>query len=94
METIFELRKDISTPNRYIRAGERRTQKEWEAEFPGCLSIGNRTWFIDLSDNTRMEDLAANVVDEIFSKNDLHSITYKECAVLAIREYVKRTSQK
>lgn len=94
MEKLFELKRDIRTPNRYIRAGERRTMKEWEMEFPNLRMIKNSEWFIDLTEPGEMDTrLARKIVDEVFEQQGLHSIGYKMAALEAIEEYTKRTNK-
>lgn len=96
MEKIYELRKDIRTPNRYIRAGERRTKEEWSKEFPNAFTLELKEWFLDLSSigsERHVRSQARKVVDEVFHSHDLHSVSYKMAAVVAIERYVKLTAE-
>lgn len=95
MEKLFELRKDIDTPERYIRAGEQKTREEWEKIFPDAFKLSQDTWFIDMSKaKIKTENhIAWEIVNELFAKNGLKSITYKEAAVASIKEYIRQTTK-
>jgi uncharacterized protein YecA (UPF0149 family) len=87
-ETIYELRKDISTPEMYIRAGEQKTKSDWKKIFPRAFLVTFDQWFIDISEKQKPEESSERmVVDAVFAKKKLHSITYKEAAVDAIKIY-------
>ena len=90
---MYELKKDISHPGAYYRAGQQKSKEEWEAIFPNAFLLNSNEWFIDLSKLKTKEgqaDLVKTVVNEVFEKHQLHSISYKEAAQEACREYLKR----
>ncbi len=90
---MYELKKDISTPNGYFRAGEQRTQEDWEKEFPNCFAFHSREWFIDLIEKQEPEseiDELWEIVNTVFDKMELKSISYKNAAKKCIEEYIKR----
>lgn len=93
---MFELKKDINTPDCYKRAGTKATREEWEKIFPNAFQFGDRNeeWFIDLSikvdDTEQKENLVWDVVNEVFEKNGLHSISYKQAAVKCCQEYFRK----
>jgi hypothetical protein len=93
---MFELKKDINTPDYYHRAGTKATKEEWEKIFPKAFQFGgtNDEWFIDLSikkdDTEQKEELVWNVVNDVFNRNGLHSISYKEAAVKSCQEYLRK----
>ena len=98
---LFELKKDIQTPDSYTRAGTIMTKQQWESKFPKCFSCGgNNQWFIDLeelhkeNDNESKIDLAWQVVNDLFEKNNLFSISYKSAAVECCKEYLKQINKK
>ena len=78
-DTIFELKKDISTPDRYMKAGIQKTNAEWEEIFPKAFIFNNSEWFIDMTPIEPFDYDAANgisperrvmmnIVDEVFAK--------------------------
>ena len=93
--TKYELKKDISTPNIYKRAGERHTKEQWEAIFPNCFDgiLGNPDeWFIDLSiplDVNTTSEAEWIFVSAQFEKMCLRSISYKQGAVVCIKEFIR-----
>lgn len=92
---MFELKKDINTPDCYKRAGTKATREEWEVLFPKAFQFGtNDEWFIDLSikqdDTEQKENLIWDVVHDVFEKHGLHSISYKKAAVKSCQEYLRK----
>lgn len=93
---MFELKKDINTPDCYHRAGTKATKEEWEKLFPKAFQFGgvNDEWFIDLSikqdDSEQKENLIWDVINEVFEKHGLHSISYKKAAVKSCQEYLRK----
>lgn len=88
----FELRKDISTPNGYTRAGKILTGKEWKKLYPGCLEFHWREWFIDL-DKVEPEppkDELRELVREVFKERGLRSLSYMDAAVEVVNRWEKR----
>lgn len=90
-EQLFELRKDIQSPDRYIRAGARKTKEEWLKLYPHCNKFvsGFDDWFIDLSVEAKIDesDIEWRIVDEVFTDKGLISISYKEAAIKFMREF-------
>lgn len=80
---LYELKKDVSTPSGYWRAGKRHTLKQWELAFGKISEFSMDEWFIDLeirmSPTYQRPDIKEIIEDE-FERANLHSITYKECA--------------
>lgn len=93
---MFELKKDINTPDGYKRAGTKATREEWEKLFPTAFQFGgkNDEWFIDLSikqdDTEQKQNLIWDVVNDVFEKHGLHSISYKQAAVKSCQEYLRK----
>lgn len=92
---MFELKKDINTPDRYLRAGTKATREEWEKLFPKAFQFNdmNEEWFIDLSvkkEEVHKTDLAREVVNEIFEKRGLYSQTYTQAAIESCQEYFRK----
>jgi hypothetical protein len=88
-DEMYELRKDIFTPSGYIRAGVKKTSREWEAIFPICNCSGNTEWFIDIQ-NKPVEFFDAPeavIVNYIFNKHGLASISYKQAALECLSKY-------
>lgn len=86
-ETLYELRKDICMPGSYMRAGIQKTRKEWKILFPHIINFDwEREWFLLLGvPNKQSVDQIQEIVDEVFDKEGLKSISYKEAAAKAIR---------
>jgi hypothetical protein len=81
-DKLYELRQDIWTPVYFIRAGFRKTEKEW-VERLGKFNIKFASeWFIDLSKeiNDPYKDDLQDLINSIFEKRNLNSISYKEAA--------------
>lgn len=93
-ETVFELKKDINTPSEYIRAGEQKTKAEWEKMFPKSFIFNSNEWFIDMTPPEEFESYRVSpeeaIVNEIFKKKGLHSMSYREAAIEAVVTYKKR----
>lgn len=96
-DDILELRKDISAPGSYLRAGTRYTRAEWLDAYPTLRSDTYEweAWFINLSAElpSVVVDLKNTVVNEVFALKGLRSISYKQAAVACITEYQKRLVQ-
>lgn len=82
MSNILELKKDIWTPGCFMKAGIRKTKKEWERLFPDANIDWETEWFIDLSEQKEevKKNMLDQIVDDVFTSKGLHSITYKEAA--------------
>lgn len=87
----FELRKDINTPNGYIRAGTRKTKAQWEVLFPESFTWGDHyEWFIDCSKPVTEpyeRSVEEQIVHDVFQSRGLQSISYKEAAIGCIDQY-------
>lgn len=96
-EPLYELRRDFDYPGVYVRAGRQMTKADWML----CYKIPedelvNRRWFIKIEYNEPEQVIETakeiKIVNGIFHKHGLKSITYKEAAIKACRaygEYVK-----
>ena len=96
---LFELKKDINTPDCYIRAGKRKTKEEWEQLFPKAFQFFcNDEWFIDLTPKEEQpkyeKSIVEKLVDEVFDSHGLLSISYRKAAVMCCIEYKKRLDGK
>lgn len=95
-DTIYELRKDITTPNGYIRAGKRKSKSEWLKDYPNAFDLGSEEWFINVSvpvvEETE-EDNDWKLIGEVFERKGLRSISYKQGAFLVLQQYKERTEK-
>lgn len=93
-EPLYELKKDVNMPGRYWRAGAKKTEREWKIIFQikeNWPFSWEAEWFIDLRVKPELaKDEILELVSEIFSKRELHSITYKEAACTCVREAMTR----
>lgn len=99
-DKIFELRKDISTPGGYWRAGTRKTKKEWVELFNIASYLFDHKnyneWFIDpleVIEEFELDDLS-KIVNEVFGRKELRSISYKDAAKEVARIYLKLHTSK
>ena len=81
-EKIYELRADIWTPAFYIRAGKRATEKEWKEKLGDFNIEWESHWFINLSEPQEQYpiDELNELVDAVFKRKGLNSISYKDAA--------------
>jgi len=88
---LLELRKDISSPSMYRRAGFIQTAQLWLIEFPGCLELMWKEWFINLSEvpAPSQSDPIRDTVMRVFEKHGLKSLSYIDAACEAAKEIVK-----
>lgn len=88
---IYELKKDISTPSIYMQAGIRKTEEEWEAAFPDSFAFcANSEWFIDVTtpmDEHQQHTMELEIVNSVFTKRGLKSLSYKEAAHECLKQY-------
>lgn len=93
-EKQYELKKDVSTPAGYWRAGSRKTEQEWRKEFnikPKYPFEWCKDWFIPPPEEENYHiDEVKEVVRSIFENKGLASITYKEAAEDCCREVLRR----
>lgn len=91
----LELRKDISVPNRYFRAGHTATAETWELMFPkSTTELGWRDWFINLDEplEESPRDPIRELVKEVFAERGLRSQSYIGAAIEAINRYKKQSN--
>lgn len=89
----LELKRDIQMPDRYYRAGTTKTRAEWLDLFPKIGDWNWNDWFFNLSDlppQTLDVDLMGTVINQVFEKHNLHSISYKQATREAIERYIAR----
>lgn len=95
-EKLFELRKDIVTPNIYLRAGKKATMKQFETVLGKISKYEHSEWFIDLSEANKKKETKDiqlyKLIDKIFREHGLYSITYKQAAVKAAKAWHKKQS--
>lgn len=93
-EPIYELKKDVSMPGRYWRAGAKKTEAEWKKEFgikPDYPFQWCMDWFIPPPEEPNYHiDEVKEVVKSVFDRQQLHSITYREAAEECCREVLAR----
>lgn len=93
-DKLYELKKDVSTPAGYWRAGAKKTEAEWRHEFhiPDSTPFDwVREWFIDISPSKEKKlDEIEEIVKLIFTKHQLHSISYRDAAIEACKECLNR----
>lgn len=92
-DKIYELRKDISLPGRYFRAGQQRSKSAWKALFPDAFKFDERDWFIDIAavEEAKKDSRSVKqiIVDEVFARHELKSLSYKEAAMECMTRYAK-----
>ncbi len=95
-EKLYELRQDIWTPAYYIRAGFRKTEEEWRERLGEFNMKWSSEWFIDLSkkEESREVDELRELVDAVFKKKGLNSISYKEAAREVAELWLKQNQNK
>ena len=81
-EKLYELRKDIWLPSGFWRAGLKKTKEEWFKEFGKFNMEWSQEWFIDLSfeEIIQERDELKELIESVFKRKGLHSISYKEAA--------------
>ena len=94
-EIKYELKKDISTPNGYIRAGVVHTESEWQELYPKCSCYGNSEWFISLDKSSIQVDssIEDTIIKDVFSRLGLRSISYKQAALECMMMYKKHLAK-
>ena len=96
-EKLYELRKDVNMPGYYVRAGAKKTEAQWRAEFhlhPDQPFDWFKEWFIDLTQPIKeQQDRIKEIVDDEFYRQGLFSLSYKEAAKTIVRrvlsEFIK-----
>lgn len=81
-EPIYELRKDVWTPAGFWKAGSKATEKGWINAFGDFHICWASEWFIDLSkyEEPDTTDELRELVNKVFERKGLNSITYKDAA--------------
>lgn len=81
-EKIYELRTDVWTPAGFWKAGTKGTEQYWKNVFGEFHIEWASEWFIDLSKHEEPlhKDELRKLVDSVFERKRLHSITYKDAA--------------
>jgi hypothetical protein len=85
----------VWTPANFYKAGLKGTEKYWQKEF-GYFNIQWASeWFIDLS--VHEEPLEKNelrkLVDSVFLRKKLHSLTYKDAAQEVAELWLKQNQK-
>lgn len=96
-EPLYELRKDVQMPGAYWKAGIKKTEKEWREIFHMGESQykWSSEWFLDLTPVKRPEhDRVKQIVEDIFIRENLFSISYKEAAIEAVHKALSELSNK
>lgn len=94
-EKLYELRKDVWTPHHFWRAGMQRTEKEWQKEFGEFRMEWCGEWFLDLSkQETKEEDELQLLINSVFERRHLYSISYKQAAAEVAELWLKQNQQK
>lgn len=91
-EKIFELKRDVWYPGHYFRAGMRRTEAEWKEIFAFNDIRWESDWFIDLTKQEQdilLKDELGLIIEDVFSRKKLNSITYKEAARMVAEQFLK-----
>lgn len=67
---------------RYIRAGSRKTEAEWKERLGEFNIKWAIDWFIDLEESKDQEpiDELRELINDVFNKRGLNSVTYKQAA--------------
>jgi uncharacterized protein YpiB (UPF0302 family) len=95
-EKIYELRTDVWTPAAFWKAGTRATEKEWIDAFGDFHIKWASEWFIDLSiqEEPHQKDALRELIDKVFKRKRLHSMTYKDAAQEVAELWLKRNQSK
>jgi hypothetical protein len=94
-DKLYELRRDIWTPAYYIRAGFRKTEKEWKERLGEFNMNCESDWFIDCSEKKeqREVDELYELIKSVFHKKGLFSISYKEAAKEVAELWLKQNQK-
>jgi uncharacterized protein YpiB (UPF0302 family) len=94
-DKLYELRKDVWTPHHFWRAGMQRTEKEWHKEFGEFNIKWASEWFIDLTahEASLEKDELRMLIDSVFERKHLHSISYKEAAKEVAELWLKQNQK-
>lgn len=95
-EKMYELRVDVSYPGAYYRAGTQKTEKQWQKIFGNINMDWMGEWFIDLEVQNiiKENDELRNLVDAVFERNRLKSLSYKDVAYEIAELWLKQNQNK
>lgn len=79
---LYELRKDVSTPTGYHRAGTQKTFEEWCKVFGNIQSFNVREWFLNMAEVEKHKpiDMIDDEIKRVFDIHKLNSCSYKNVA--------------
>lgn len=94
-DKLYELRKDVWYPGNYYRAGIQKTEAEWAELFDFIDIDFYSEWFIDLSEHKEHEsiDELQELINKVFERKQLNSISYKEAAREVAQLYLKQNQK-
>jgi uncharacterized protein YpiB (UPF0302 family) len=94
-DKLYELRHDVSTPAGYWRAGMQKTEEGWHKEFGEFRIEWKTEWFIDLDmQQVKNEtDPLRELVDAVFERYKLKSLTYKDAAYEIAEQWLKQNQK-
>lgn len=94
-EKLYELRQDVWTPAGFWRAGMKKTEKEWHQAFGDFYMPFCSEWFINLSEYKEPDsrDELQDLVNKVFERKKLNSISYKEAAREIAELWLKQNQQ-
>lgn len=92
VEKLYELKKDIISPEGYLRAGITKTKSEWVTLFPSSFSANFiiAEWFIcveGIEEQTTVNPDIITIVRDVFVQRGLRSVSYEMAAVRCIEIY-------
>lgn len=80
--------KDIVCPNMYIPAGAVKERWVWAGLFPNMSDYKWNDWFISIEIQPAPAPKQPDtIVNEVFKKHGLHSMSYKQAAIAACQQY-------
>jgi hypothetical protein len=95
-DKLYELRQDVWTPANYYKAGSKGTVKYWQKAFGYFNITWASEWFIDLSiqEEPLKKDELRNLIDSVFKRKRLNSLTYKDAAQEVAELWLKLNQSK
>ena len=95
-EKIYELRTDVWTPAGFWKAGVKGSEQFWIKAFGDFHIEWASEWFIDLSKHEEplQKDELRKLVDSVFERKRLHSLTYKDAAQEVAELWLKQNQTK
>lgn len=94
-EKVYELKKDIWTPAFFIRAGFRKTEKEWKERLGDFEMKWASDWFFDPSEKAEQQQINElnELIEAVFMEKGLNSISYKEAAKEVAEIWLKQNKK-